>query len=73
MLSAFLKTSEFALKVLTPFSLTYLCESGFSTILVIKSKARNRLDAETDMRCALSHTDRLIDLLVSKKQVHPSH
>jgi hypothetical protein len=73
MLSAFPKTSEFALKVLIPFSSTYLCESGFSTLLVIKSKARNRLDAEADMRCALSHTDPRIDLLVSKKQIHPSH
>uniref|UniRef100_UPI0035902D18 protein FAM200C-like n=1 Tax=Myxine glutinosa TaxID=7769 RepID=UPI0035902D18 len=73
MLSAFPKTSEFALKVLIPFSSTYLCESGFSTLLVIKSNARNRLDAEADMRCALSHTDPRIDLLVSKKQIHPSH
>uniref|UniRef100_UPI00358F59FB protein FAM200C-like n=1 Tax=Myxine glutinosa TaxID=7769 RepID=UPI00358F59FB len=55
MLSAFPKTSEFALKVLIPFSSTYLCESGFSTLLVIKSNAQNRLDAEADMRCALSH------------------
>lgn len=72
-LSAFPKTSKFALKVLIPFSSTYLCESGFSTLLVIKSKARNRLDAEDDMRCALSHTNPRFDLLVSRKQLHPSH
>lgn len=63
LLSAFPKTSKFALKVLIPFSSTYLCESGFSTLLVIKSKAQNRLDAEADMRCASSHTDPRIDLL----------
>ncbi|XP_066941054.1 protein FAM200C-like [Macrobrachium rosenbergii] len=63
MLSAFPKTSKFALKVLIPFSSTYLCKSGFSTLLVIKSKARNRLNAEADMRCALSHTDPHIDLV----------
>lgn len=73
MLSAFPKISKFALKVLIPFSSTYLCESGFSTLLVIKSKARNRLDAEADMRCALSHTDPRIDLIVSTKQIHCSH
>ncbi|XP_066983785.1 protein FAM200C-like [Macrobrachium rosenbergii] len=49
MFSAFPKTSKFALKVLIPFSSTYLCESGFLTLLVIKSKARNRLNAEADM------------------------
>ena len=49
MLSTFPKTSEFTLKVLIPFSSTYLCERGFSTLLVIKSKARNRLYAEADM------------------------
>ena len=73
MLSDYPKTSEFALKILIPFSSTYLCESGFSTLVVIKSKARNRLDAQADMRCALSHTDPRIDLLVSKKQIHHSH
>src|SRR5215469_15579232 len=44
MISAFPKMSKFALKVLIPFSSTYLCESGFSTLLEIKSKRRNRLD-----------------------------
>ncbi|XP_066963947.1 zinc finger BED domain-containing protein 5-like [Macrobrachium rosenbergii] len=67
MLSAFPKTSKYTLKVLIPFSSTYLCESGFSSFLVIKSKAINRLNAEADMRCALSHTDPRIDLLVAKK------
>ena len=33
MLSTFPKTSKFALKVLIPFSSTYLCESGFLTLL----------------------------------------
>ena len=32
-----------ALNILVPFSSTYLCECGFSALLTIKSKARNRL------------------------------
>ena len=49
MLPIFPKISEFTLKVLIPFSSTYLCESGFSSLLVIKSKTRNRLDVEADL------------------------
>ena len=43
-----------ALKTLIPFSSTYLCESGFSTLLQIKTKSRNCLEVEDDMRCSLS-------------------
>ncbi|XP_015372935.1 PREDICTED: protein FAM200A-like [Diuraphis noxia] len=39
---------------LLPFPTTYLCEAGFSTLVVIKTKYRNRLDAQHDMQCALS-------------------
>ena len=35
--------SERAIKFLLPFTLTYLCESGFSTITKTKSKSRNSL------------------------------
>ena len=33
---------------------TYLCECGFSTLLQLKPKQRNRLDTEHDLRVALS-------------------
>ncbi|KAK4319721.1 hypothetical protein Pmani_009378 [Petrolisthes manimaculis] len=39
MLSAFPKTSKFALKVLVPFSSIYLCECGFWTLLVYNVKS----------------------------------
>ncbi|RUM29465.1 MAG: hypothetical protein DSY42_06440 [Aquifex sp.] len=50
-----------------------MCESGFSTLLQIKTKTRNRLGVEHDMSCALSTTVPQIDTLVVKKQAQPSH
>jgi hypothetical protein len=37
-----------ALQAILPFVTTYLCEAGFSTLVTIKTKALNRLDAEED-------------------------
>ncbi|XP_068207495.1 protein FAM200C-like [Palaemon carinicauda] len=48
------KVGEEALRVILPFSSTYLCEAGFSALVVLKTKQRNRLDVENDLRCALS-------------------
>ncbi|XP_076803440.1 zinc finger BED domain-containing protein 5-like [Clavelina lepadiformis] len=58
--------SEIALRLILPFPTTYLCETGFSSLLVIKSKYRSRLDAEDDLRCALAKTaPRISDLAKS--------
>ena len=48
-----------ALKALLPFATTYLCEAGFSALAVTKTKYRNRLQPEDDLRCSLhqSHPD----------------
>ena len=59
---------DIALKRLMPFPSTYLCESAFSTILTIKSKARNRLQLEPDIRCCLSSTQPRIAKLVAEEQ-----
>lgn len=64
------RIGKHALKTLLHFSSTHLCESGFSPLLQIKTKARNRLEVEDDMRCALSKILPRFDKL---KQVHPSH
>ena len=61
------------MKVLLPFSSTYLCESGFSTLLHMKTKSRNRLDAEDCMRCALSSTSPKIEAPVDKFQQQVTH
>ena len=62
-----------AFRVLLPFASTYLCESGFSTLLHIKTKARNRLYVEDDMRLALANTQPRILKLVAQMQAQPSH
>ena len=59
------------LNILVPFSSIYLCECGFSALLTIKYKARNRLDVESDIRCALSTTSLDIEQLAAKKQGAP--
>ncbi|XP_068227680.1 SCAN domain-containing protein 3-like [Palaemon carinicauda] len=66
-LSAFSNTKKFALKLLIPLSSSYICQSGFSTKLVLKSNSRNRLNADAHMQCALNHADLRIYLLVVKK------
>lgn len=65
--------SETVLRLLLPFPTTYLCETGFSSLLVIKSKYRSRLVVEDDLRCALAKTTPRISDLVRKKQSQPSH
>ncbi|KAM4749061.1 zinc finger BED domain-containing protein 5-like [Rhinophrynus dorsalis] len=65
--------SEIVLRLLLPFPTTYLCETAFSSLLIIKCKYRSRLVAEDDLRCALAKTAPRISALVRKKQPQPSH
>lgn len=65
--------SHEALRLYIPFSSTYLCEKGFSTLVAIKTKYRNKLDVASDLRCALTKTQPRIAILVKKMQAHPSH
>ena len=51
----FLKLSEKALNTLISFATTYLCEYGFSTLFLIKTKSRNRLNTQADTRIAISN------------------
>ena len=59
--------------ILVSFSSTYLCKCGFSALFTIKSKAQNRLDVESDIRCTLSTNSLNIEQLVAKKQEQPLH
>ena len=65
--------AEEPLRALLLFPSTYLCEAGFSSLLLIKSKLRSRLNVEADLRCALSTTAPRLTRLVDNKQFQPSH
>uniref|UniRef100_A0A3P9M9N8 HAT C-terminal dimerisation domain-containing protein n=1 Tax=Oryzias latipes TaxID=8090 RepID=A0A3P9M9N8_ORYLA len=64
-----------AVKVLLPFTTTYLCESGFSTVATTKTKARSRLRAslEATLRVSLSPIPPRLDLIMCKRQAQVSH
>ncbi|XP_022163151.1 zinc finger BED domain-containing protein 5-like [Myzus persicae] len=63
-----------AILALLPFATTYLCETGFSSYVSTKTKYRNKLDAEADMRIQLSPIKPNIKILINKKsQHHGSH
>ena len=62
-----------ATKALLPFPTTYLCEAGFSALAMIKTKYRNQLQPEDDIRCALTTIDPDFDKLVAKVQGQGSH
>ena len=68
--------SERAIKFLLPFTTTYLCESGFSTVTIIKSKTRNSLKTATlnaIMLVSLSPINPKLDLIISQKQAQVLH
>ena len=65
--------SRIALRVLVPFVTTYLCETGFSTYTSTKTKYRNRLNAEDDLRIQLSDRAPNFPELSKQIQYQPSH
>jgi hypothetical protein len=65
--------SKRALKVLIPFATSYLCESGFSAVAVIKTKYRSRLSLEKEIRVGISQFQPRFDMLCNKKQAQVSH
>ena len=60
-----------ALRVLVPFATSYLFEAGFSAVAVIKSKYRNKIDIEREMRVAISNITPRFDKI--EQQAHCSH
>ena len=65
--------AEIALKALLPFPSSYLCETGFSTMSIIKTKYRNSMDVRSPLRVALSSIEPRIDKLSKNKQAHMTH
>jgi len=64
---------EITLRYLLVFSITYSCEQGFPSLLVIKNKQRNRLDVSDDMHLAMSNINPRIKKLVKEMQPQKSH
>lgn len=62
-----------ALSVYVPFVTTWLCEAGFSALLHIKDKKRNRLNAEADLRLALTTVKPRFIKLIENRQQQKSH
>ncbi len=58
---------------LMPFATTYMCEVGFSMLVALKTKYRNALSVESDLRLKLTSIQPDIKSLTAEKQHHPSH
>ena len=56
-----------AITTLIPFATTYLSEAAFLTFVTMKTKHKNRLDVQHDMRVALSKTKPQFSVLVQKR------
>nr|XP_046478643.1 SCAN domain-containing protein 3-like [Neodiprion pinetum] len=67
------KVASLALRILLPFSSTYMCETGFSALVLIKTKQRNRLAVDSDLTITLAKTVPRIDKLVQNVQAQVSH
>ena len=65
--------TEKALRIIIPFATSYLCEAGFSTMAVIKTKYRTRINVARDIRVAVSKILPRFDELCKNKQAHTSH
>jgi hypothetical protein len=57
-----------AMEDLIAFAKICLYESGFSTLVTIKTKYLNRLDVQHDVRVALSNTSPQFNVLIQAKQ-----
>ena len=62
-----------AVGILLPFVTSYLCETGFSAVAVLKTKYRSRLVIENELRAAISPLLPRFGKLCEEKQAHVSH
>nr|ABF20543.1 transposase [Aedes aegypti] len=66
---------EEAVKFLLPFTTSYLCEAGFSEMVAIKTKYRNKLRLSPSLRLKLTGIEIDVSQVIdnNRKQSHPSH
>jgi len=69
----FPRLCETALPVLIPFATTYLRQTRFSILLSIKTKYGNCVNAQADMRIAISNIVPRFEKLTNRKQEQKSH
>jgi hypothetical protein len=64
-----------ALKVLLPFSSSYICEVGFSATVGMKTKFRNKLQLSNSLRLKITRIDVDVNAVINsnRKQAHESH
>ncbi|GFW71409.1 zinc finger BED domain-containing protein 5 [Trichonephila clavipes] len=62
-----------AISLLIQFASTYICETGFSKLVSIKTKYRSHLNPEDDMRIAISNIHPSIDEIIRNLQPHTFH
>uniref|UniRef100_A0A1A9VI02 HAT C-terminal dimerisation domain-containing protein n=1 Tax=Glossina austeni TaxID=7395 RepID=A0A1A9VI02_GLOAU len=62
-----------ALEILLPFVTSYLCETGFFTVAVLKTKHRSRLMIEKEQRTAISSMIPRFEKICAEKKAQPSH
>ena len=66
-LNTFPQLAKKALEILVPFATTYLCETGFSTFVNIKTKQKNRLDPRDDTRVSISKKEPRFNMIIDEK------
>ena len=64
---------EIAMRFLLCFSTTYLCETAFSAMTVLKMKERNRLQLSDCLRLAITSIHPRINKLMDRTQQQKSH
>jgi len=71
--SEYPELSKQAISILFPFASTYLCETAFSTLAIIKNKYLSRLNVEADLIVAVSNIKPNIESIMSTMQAQVSH
>ena len=64
---------EIAMRFLLCFSTTYLSETAFSAMTVLKTKQRHRLQLSDCLRLAITSVHPRINKLTDRKQQQKSH
>lgn len=64
-----------AIKILLPFSSSYMCEVGFSAMVGIKNKHQNKLKLSNSLRLKITKIDVDVNAVINhnRKQAHISH